>query len=307
MLIFHHLFIGLIIGIILAVLLSNKWAVLYCGIGGILPDLLDKPLGQILLADTLNYGRIYAHTLLFAAILIILGMLIWYKNRQRILLFCLGIAVLFHQLSDAMWNAPINWFWPFLGPFPPSTDIYPPIPEGYLIFLYLASWILAGIAGAAVISILYRHQGHFLTKGTKGRQILTAGGMILVGAGTILMVKYLIWDLFLTGPWADYFGTMYLHELLSISEWIYGIISLILILMIIGYPVKFSKKIRKLAIKICGIGAVMMSFLLLIGIALGSPVDFIYVEIGWKLLACAGFFVGGVVLLFTEKRLLDLI
>ncbi|HJJ29437.1 MAG TPA: metal-dependent hydrolase [Methanocorpusculum sp.] len=307
MLIFHHLFIGLMIGAILAVLFSNKWAMIYGGIGGVIPDIIDKPLGQILLADTLNFGRIYAHTLLFAAVLIILGAVIWYKYRQRILLFCLGIGVLLHQFSDTMWTAPINWFWPFLGPFPPSTDIYPPIPEGYLPYLYLASWILAVIAGAAAISILYRHLGHSLTSGAKVKRVLTAVGMILIGTGTILMVKYLIWDLFLTGPWADYFGTMYLHELLSISEWIYGMISIILILVIIGYPVKLPKKIKKLAIKICGFGAVIMSFLLLIGIGLGSPVDFVYDEMGWKILACAGFFVGGAVLLFMEKRLLHLI
>ncbi len=76
MLIFHHLFLGLIVGIILAVLLSNKSAVLYGGIGAILPDLLNKPLGQILLVDTLNYGRIYAHTLILAVIMIILGLAI---------------------------------------------------------------------------------------------------------------------------------------------------------------------------------------------------------------------------------------
>ena len=74
MLIFHHLFLGLIVGIMLAVILSNKWAVLYGGIGAILPDLLDKPLGQILLAETINWGRIYAHTLIIAVILIIMGL-----------------------------------------------------------------------------------------------------------------------------------------------------------------------------------------------------------------------------------------
>ena len=92
MLIFHHLFLGLIAGIILAVFLSNKWAVLYAGIGAILPDLLDKPLGQILLADTIIYGLIYAHTLTLAVILIISGLLIWYKNRKRILLLCIGAS-----------------------------------------------------------------------------------------------------------------------------------------------------------------------------------------------------------------------
>ena len=303
MLIFHHLFLGLIAGIILAVLLSNKWAVLYGGIGAILPDLLDKPLGQILLADSINYGRIYAHTLTLAVILIIIGLLIWYKNRKRILLLCIGAGVLIHQLGDAMWEAPMNWFWPFLGPFPPSSEIYPPIPEGYLPYLYLASWILAVIAGAAVITVLHRHLGHYLAGGTRGKRILTGTGMVLTGAGTILLIKYLIWDLFLTGPWANYFGTMYLHELLSISEWIYGITSLILILLILDYPLRFSQTTKKRIIRICGAGIVGVSLLLMLSIGLGFPADEVYGETIWRILAAAGLFCGGIVLLFLGNRL----
>ena len=303
MLIFHHLFLGLIAGIILAVLLSNKWAVLYGGIGAILPDLLDKPLGQILLVDTLNYGRIYAHTLTLAVILIILGVLIWYKNRKRIFLLCIGAGVLIHQLGDAMWNAPVNWFWPFLGPFPPSSEVYPPIPEGYLPYLYLASWILAVIIGAAVIAVLYRHLGPYLMSGTKGRRILTGIGMILAGTGTIFLIKYLIWDMFLTGPWANYFGTMYLHELLSISEWIYGLASLILILLILDYPVRFSKTTKKHVISICGAGVVGVFLLLLLCIGLGVPADEVYGETIWRFWAAAGLFFGGIVLLFLGNRL----
>ncbi|WP_167816208.1 metal-dependent hydrolase [Methanocorpusculum sp. GPch4] len=303
MLIFHHLFLGLIVGIMLAVILSNKWAVLYGGIGAILPDLLDKPLGQILLAETINWGRIYAHTLIIAVILIIIGLLIWYKNRKRILLLCIGAGVLIHQLGDAMWTAPVNWFWPFLGPFPPSSEMYPPIPDGYLPYLYLASWILAVIAGAAVITVLHRHLGHYLARGAVGKRLLTGTGMVLTGAGTILLIKYLIWDLFLTGPWANYFGTMYLHELLSISEWIYGLTSLILILLLLDYPVRFSQTTKKRIIRICGAGVVGVSLLLMLCIGLGVPADEVYGETIWRILAAAGLFCGGIVLLFLGDRI----
>ena len=302
MLIFYHLFIGLIAGIFLAVLLSNKKAILYGGIGGILPDLIDKPLGQILLADTLNWGRIYAHTLILAVIMLIIGLTIWTQNRERILLLCIGAGVLIHQLGDAMWNAPVNWFWPFLGPFPPSSEIYPHIPEGYLPCLYLASWILAVIAGAAVISILYRHLDTYLTSGTKGRRILIGAGMILAGAGTILLIKYLIWDTFLTGPWANYFGTMYLHELLSISEWIYGLVSLILIMLLLDYPLHFFETTKKHIIKICGAGLVIISLCMALLISLGIPVDAVYGEMIWRIWAVTGLFAGGVVLLFLGNR-----
>lgn len=306
MLIFHHLFLGLAAGIILAVLLSNKWAVLYAGVGAIIPDLLDKPLGQILLSDSINYGRIYAHTLTLAVILIVIGLLIWYKYRKNILLLCIGAGVLIHQLGDAMWEAPVNWLWPFFGPFPPSSEVYPPIPDGYLPYLYLASWILAVIAGAAVIVVLYRYLGQYLAKGKMGKRILTGTGMILMGAGTILLVKYLIWDLFLTGPWANYFETMYLHELLSISEWIYGLSSLMLILLILDYPVRFSETTKKRIVSICGAGIVTVSLLLLLFIGLGFPVDEVYGENMWRLAAVAGLFFGGIVFLFLGNRIWEL-
>ena len=33
--------------------------------GSLLPDIIDKPVGRLLLRDTLNNGRIFSHTLLF--------------------------------------------------------------------------------------------------------------------------------------------------------------------------------------------------------------------------------------------------
>ncbi|HJJ29438.1 MAG TPA: metal-dependent hydrolase [Methanocorpusculum sp.] len=300
MLIFHHLFIGLMIGAILAVLFSNKWAMIYGGIGGVIPDIIDKPLGQILLADTLNFGRIYAHTLLFAAVLIILGAVIWYKNRKMILLLCIGTAVFVHQLSDIMWTTPINWFWPFFGSFPHFDYIYLPIEDGGLSYLYMASWILAVIAGAVVIFIFSRD----LDQSRRGASQIKK---ILIVIGAILLAKYLIWDMLLTGPWADFFGTMYFEELLSISEWTYGIISLILILLLLDYPLHFSKKMKRLTILACGTGALIMSLLLLIGFGLGFPIDIIYDETFEKVLACAGLFAGGIILLSLEERLLHLI
>ena len=303
MLILHHLFIGLIAGIVLAVLFSNKRAVFYAAFGAILPDLFDKPLGQILLSETVNWGRIYAHTLIIAAILIVSGLILLHTNRKRILLLCMGAGVLAHQLGDAMWEAPVNWFWPFLGPFPPSSEIYPPIPDGYLPYLYLASWILAVIAGTAVMTVLYRHLGKYLTGGNRGMRILTGTGIVLAGAGTILLVKYLIWDMCLTGPWANYFGTMYLHELLSISEWTYGLASLVLILLFLDYPVRFAETTKKRIIRVCGAGVVIMSLLLLILTGLGFSIDAVYSELIWRFLAAAGLFAGGIVLLYFGNRI----
>ncbi len=302
MLIFFHLFIGLIAGVILAVLLSDKRAILYGGLGGILPDILDKPLGMIFLADTQIGGRIYFHSLTVGVVFLLLGLILWYSNKQRILLLCISVGMLLHQLGDTMWDAASNWFWPTLGPFEPYTEVYAPIPDGTLPYLYLSSWIIAVIAGILVSITAYRHLRPLLISGPGIRRMGILTGIILAGVGMLLLVKYIIWDVFLTGPWAGYFGTMYLHEILSASEWVYGIISLILILLVLNYPISVSGKYQSRIIRICGIGIIIISMLIPLFLILGLPVDQVYGSTIWKLMADAGLLIGGVVLLLFGER-----
>ena len=51
-------------------------------IGSLLPDIIDKPLGMIILRDSLANGRIFAHTLLFLVVLTICGTYLWTSRRQ---------------------------------------------------------------------------------------------------------------------------------------------------------------------------------------------------------------------------------
>lgn len=44
-------------------------------VGSVLPDIIDKPLGGIILKDTIGNGRIYAHTLLFLLSLFVIGVI----------------------------------------------------------------------------------------------------------------------------------------------------------------------------------------------------------------------------------------
>ena len=302
MLIFFHLFIGLTAGVILAVLLSNKMAILYGGFGGILPDIIDKPLGMIFLADTQIGGRIYFHSLTVGVIFLLLGLILWYSNKQRILLLCISVGMILHQLGDAMWDAASNWFWPALGSFEPYTEAYTPVPDGTLPYLYLSSWIIAVIAGILVSFTAYRHLRSLIKSKSGIKRMGILSGIIFAGIGMTLLVISLIWEVFLTGPWADYFGTMYLHEILSVSEWVYGIISLILILLVLNYPISVSEKYQSLIIRICGIGIIIISMLIPLFLILGLPVDQVYDSTIWKLLAGAGLLIGGVVLLQFGER-----
>jgi len=165
---------------------------------------------------------------------------------------------------------------------PSSSQIYAPISEESFPYLYLASWILAVIAGVIagvlIVTILYR-----LIRETKRRGIRMGTGIMMTGAGTI--------------PWANYFETMYLYEIFSISEWIYGLVSLILILLLLDYSIRLEKT-KKHIIIICGAGVVIFSLCMALLICLGFPVDAVYGEMIWRMGAIDGLFFGGIVLLF---------
>lgn len=91
-------------------------------IGAMLPDLIDKPLGLLLLKDQLSYGRIYAHTLLFFLLLLIPG-LWFYRKKGRSWLLVLALGSFGHLILDDIWNAPVTLFWPLLGWQFPKIDL----------------------------------------------------------------------------------------------------------------------------------------------------------------------------------------
>lgn len=103
---------------------SNK---LILGIGSMLPDIIDKPIGSFFF-DT---GRWLGHSLLFLTSMIVILLIIekysqiesiyWIKyNKKNIITFY--IATLAHLIGD--WG--ISWkvvLWPILGPFPVGIKV----------------------------------------------------------------------------------------------------------------------------------------------------------------------------------------
>lgn len=77
-----------------------------------LPDIIDKPVGHLLLSS-LNNGRIFAHTLLFLSILLLLSLAF---RSEKILWIALGVAI--HDTMDMIFLQPETFLWPLLGPFP---------------------------------------------------------------------------------------------------------------------------------------------------------------------------------------------
>jgi inner membrane protein len=83
-------------------------------VGSMLPDLIDKPVGQYLFRDTFNNGRIFSHTLVFLALLTVIGVIL-HKVKGRTLMLALAAGTFLHLLLDQMWLIPGTLFWPFMG------------------------------------------------------------------------------------------------------------------------------------------------------------------------------------------------
>ncbi|MFH1031582.1 MAG: metal-dependent hydrolase [Chloroflexota bacterium] len=83
-------------------------------IGSLLPDIIDKPLGQFFFRDTFNNGRIITHTLLFFILVTLLGLYL-YKYRGKAGFLALSFGIFTHLVFDEMWRAPRTLLWPLLG------------------------------------------------------------------------------------------------------------------------------------------------------------------------------------------------
>ena len=83
-------------------------------VGAILPDIIDKPIGAYLFRSTFHNSRIFAHTLIFSAILIFIGLFRLYKYRKNNILV-LGLCTSIHLILDSMWLYPGILFWPYYG------------------------------------------------------------------------------------------------------------------------------------------------------------------------------------------------
>ena len=92
---------------------------LFIALGALLPDLIDKPIGRILLGESVANGRLFGHTLLFVLILITIG---FFLKDHRDAVFCLSFATFLHLCEDRMWEMPATLLYPLYGfGFPKGT------------------------------------------------------------------------------------------------------------------------------------------------------------------------------------------
>jgi len=83
-------------------------------VGSMLPDIIDKPVGQFFFRETFSNGRIFSHTLLFFIVLSAIGFFLYRRYRQ-VWMFTLAGGTFFHLILDSMWLAPATLFWPAMG------------------------------------------------------------------------------------------------------------------------------------------------------------------------------------------------
>lgn len=115
MLLFGHLGLTVAGGRVVEKLARGKLAPDYrvLLVGAVLPDLVDKPIGYVLMSSSFNNGRLFAHSLLFLAGLTLAGLLADGRARPVLLTLALGTAI--HLALDYMWLLPTILLWPLLG------------------------------------------------------------------------------------------------------------------------------------------------------------------------------------------------
>ncbi|MCZ6663488.1 MAG: metal-dependent hydrolase [Actinobacteria bacterium] len=84
-------------------------------LGAILPDLVDLPIGTVLLAARFSTGELWLHSLLLATIYMTAVLLLTRRGRRRRAYMALGVGWLLHLMLDGLWLSPEILFWPFFG------------------------------------------------------------------------------------------------------------------------------------------------------------------------------------------------
>lgn len=80
-------------------------------VGSILPDIIDKPIVEIVYGLQNHEGHFIAHSFIFSTLLIMLGIVIFRKRKNKSILL-LGICSLIHQIFDKIMLLPNIFFLP---------------------------------------------------------------------------------------------------------------------------------------------------------------------------------------------------
>ena len=112
----------------------------------LLADLIDKPLGLIVFAETINNGRVWFHSLA-VNLALSLALIAWRKPLVTVL------ALWFHQLCDRMWMRPWVALWPLTGAFG-----YRDLPLDEWVYNVLNPYnVISEVIGLTALLLFVRH------------------------------------------------------------------------------------------------------------------------------------------------------
>lgn len=114
-------------------------------VGSMLPDIIDKPLGGVILS--LGNGRIYAHSLVFLLITLMIGFGVWFWKRKAGCLVLAGGTAM-HHILDYMWQDPETYLWPLYGWDFPTGD------AGDWLSLWIADLLVPQVLIPEIIGLL---------------------------------------------------------------------------------------------------------------------------------------------------------
>lgn len=96
-------------------------------LGAILPDLIDIPLGTLILAGRYSTSELWFHSLLLPSVYMAAVLLLTRRGRRRRAFMAVGVGWLFHLLLDGMWTSQEVLFWPFFGDIPTGEAPFWPL------------------------------------------------------------------------------------------------------------------------------------------------------------------------------------
>lgn len=97
-------------------------------IGAIIPDLIDLPIGTMILVDRYSTGELWAHSLIVPTVYMVIVVVLTRRGRRRRAWMALGVGWLFHLLVDGMWVSQDVFLWPFFGwEIPPGAAPFWPL------------------------------------------------------------------------------------------------------------------------------------------------------------------------------------
>lgn len=131
----------------------------WLALGAVLPDLVDIPIGTLVLAERLSTSEAWAHSLVAPTGLAIVVLAATRRGSRRRAGMAVVVGAFLHLLLDGMWAETEVFLWPVAGPIPvgPSpwwgglaerlvSSPWPWVLE-LVGLVYLTSlWVVAGLA-----------------------------------------------------------------------------------------------------------------------------------------------------------------